>query len=161
MVLGIQTSIMNNPLSFPFAKLFQGPELPASELVTHSEWKHLYSNLQLLSTPDGAVGTHTFFCSLLIYQWDPGVYLPKGFLKHYPFRPCQVAKWDRKRTKVAFEDPGAGLKSWHCWSVKRSEGTARLRWSIKVCGLSGKDQEYNSILTVDWHWAVCECIIGL
>lgn len=114
MVLGIQTYIMNSPLRFPSAKLFQGPGLPAEERVTHWEWKYLYSNSQLLSTPDGAAGTHqlgTFFCPLLMYQWEPGVYLPKGFLKHYPSRPCQAARWDRRKTKVALEDSGAGLKS--------------------------------------------------
>lgn len=36
MALGVQASIMNNSFSFPFAKLFQGPRLPASEPVTHS-----------------------------------------------------------------------------------------------------------------------------
>lgn len=65
MALVIQTYIMNNPFSFPFAKLFQGPGLPTSEPVTHSEWKHLYSTAQLLSTPDSAAVTQPTWHFLL------------------------------------------------------------------------------------------------
>lgn len=51
----------------------------------------------------------TFFYSLWIYQWEPGVYLLRGFLKHDPFRPCEVTRWDGRKTKVALEAPRAGL----------------------------------------------------
>lgn len=39
----IQAWDLKNPFSFPFARLFQRPELSASEPETQAEWKYLYS----------------------------------------------------------------------------------------------------------------------
>lgn len=151
------------PLVFhlPSCSRVQGCQLLSQWLILNGNTCTVqHSSFPLLTRLQWPNQLGTFFYPLLMYQWEPGVYLLRGFLKHDPFRPCEDARWDGRKTKVALEAPGAGLKSWHSGVWKGLRGQSGWGEAVKVCGLSWKEWEYNSISAVDWPWTACACIIA-